>query len=374
MKVLVAAAGSGGHINPGIAIANKIKEEQPDAEIIFVGTKRGLENDLVPRSGFELEKIEVYGVSREISYTNFKKMCKTLKGFFQARKLVKRIKPDIVIGTGGYICGPIFLAANKYKIPTLLHESNAFPGVTVKMLSKKVKTILVAFKDAKERLPKGKNVILTGTPTKIKDLKLSQDEIDDLKKNQGFVTNKPLVLVYGGSQGAKSINESIIEIIELSKNKEYEIMWATGPKQYEIIRKELEDKKIDINNINGVKILPYIYNMDEAMNISDLCVCRSGAMTITEMSIIGKPAIFAPFPFAAENHQEYNAKVLVNQGAARILTDKNMTGNTLNDLINEMIKDRNKLKQMGENAKKIVINNVEDKIYDEIRKLMNLKK
>jgi len=196
MKVLIAAAGTGGHINPGIAIANKIKKEIPNVEIIFVGTKRGLENDLVPRAGYELKTIQVYGISREISIENFKKMIKTIKGFGQARKLIKEIKPSIVIGTGGYICGPIFVAAINKKIPTVLHESNAFPGVTVKMLSKKVNKILVGFKDAKERLPKGKDVVVTGTPTKVKNLNLSQVQINEIKVKLGFNTEEPLVLAF----------------------------------------------------------------------------------------------------------------------------------------------------------------------------------
>ena len=370
MKVLIAAAGTGGHINPGIAIANKIKKENPTAEIIFVGTTRGLENDLVPRAGYKLKTIEVYGISREISLANFRKMCKTLKSFGQAKKLIKEIKPDIVIGTGGYICGPVFLAACKKKIPTVLHESNAFPGVTVKMLSKKVDTVLVGFEDAIARLPKAKKIVVTGTPTKVKNLNLSDEKIKELKKSQGFSTEKPLVLVFGGSQGAKPINNALIEIIKTKINKNYQIIWASGPKQYDIIKEELEKSRININNISNIKIVPYIYNMEEVMSMADLVVCRSGALTITEISIIGKPAIFIPLPFAAENHQEYNAQVLVKQNAAKILHDKELNAHSLNNTINSIIKDKNNLIQMSKNARKIAVENVEDNIYEEIKKLI----
>lgn len=366
MKVLIAAAGTGGHINPGIAIANKIKEKNPNAEIIFVGTSRGLENDLVPRAGYELKHIEVYGISREISINNAKKIFKTIKGFGQAKKLIKQLNPDIVIGTGGYICGPICLAATKNKIPTILHESNAFPGVTVKMLSKKVNKILLGFEDAKKRLSKAKQLIVTGTPTKFTGIQLSELEIINKKKELGFNSELPLILVFGGSQGAKRINETIINIIENKLNSTYQILWASGPKQYDIIKEELEDKKININNIKNVKILPYIYNMEEVMKVSDLLVCRSGAMTITEIAISKKPAIFIPLSTAAENHQEYNANVLVNRNAAKILHDNEINEKTLNDLINEMISDKTRLKEMGENAGKIVTTNVEEKIYNEI--------
>lgn len=371
MKILIAAAGTGGHINPGIAIANKIKKELPEAEIIFVGTNRGLENDLVPRSGYELRKIEVYGISREISIANLKKMIKTIKGFGEARKLIKEIKPDLVIGTGGYICGPIFLAAVKKKIPTVLHESNAFPGITVKMLSKKVDKILVAFEDAKTRLPKAKYVTVTGTPTKFTGIELTEKEKQIKKKELGLALNKPIVLIFGGSQGAKPINDTLLDIVCHKSNQFYQIIWAAGPKQYEIIKEKLEKEGKDIQNIDNIKIFPYIYNMEEVMNIADIVLCRSGAMTITEIATVGKPAIFVPLPFAAENHQEYNAKVLVKEEAARILRDEDLNETSLNLTIQELIEDPEHLKKMGENAKKIQISNVTDKIYKEIEPLIH---
>ena len=157
MKVVIAAAGTGGHINPGIAIANKIKQENKNAKITFIGTLRGLENDLVPRAGYDLERIEAYGISRKISVKNIKNICKTISSFKKAKKLIKKLSPDIVIGTGGYICGPVLLAANKYKIPSVVHESNAYPGVTVKLLSNKVDEVLVGFEDAKKKTSKSKN-------------------------------------------------------------------------------------------------------------------------------------------------------------------------------------------------------------------------
>jgi UDP-N-acetylglucosamine--N-acetylmuramyl-(pentapeptide) pyrophosphoryl-undecaprenol N-acetylglucosamine transferase len=174
MKVLIAAAQTGGHINPGIAIANKIKQENPNAEIVFIGTTRGLENDLVPRAGYELITIEAYGITRKISFQNLINICKTLIGFKKAKKIVKKLSPDIIIGTGGFICGPVFAAGIKYKIPTILHESNAFPGMAVKLLAKKVNTILVGFNQTKEKLPKLSNVIVTGTPTKLRKINISR--------------------------------------------------------------------------------------------------------------------------------------------------------------------------------------------------------
>lgn len=369
MKVIIAAAQTGGHINPGIAIANKIKKENKNADILFIGTTRGLENDLVPRAGFSLKTIDAYGINRKISIQNIKNMIKTLKGFGEAKKIVKKFNPDIVIGTGGFICGPVLTAATKYNIPTILHESNAFPGVAVKLLSKKVDTILLGFEDAKKRLPKAKNIVVTGTPTKIKKVNIPQDKKNSIISNLGLDTNLPIILAFGGSQGAKSINETLIEIIKNKKNTNYQIIWASGPKQYEIIESTLKKENIDINKIKNVKILPYIYNMEEMMNLADIIISRSGAMTINEIAITGKPAIFVPFPFATENHQEYNARVLVNIDAAKIILDKDLNAESLSKTLNEMLKDKNQLIKMGQNASSVAINNVEEKIYAEIKRL-----
>ncbi len=372
MKVMIAAAGTGGHINPGLAIANKIKKEEPDSQIIFIGTNRGLENDLVPRAGYELKTIDAYGFDRTISFDNMKKIYKTFHCIKVMKKMISEFKPDIIIGTGGYICVPVGLAAKAKKIPVVLHESNAFPGVAIKMLSNKANEILLGFEAAKKRLPKAKNISVTGTPTKVKKLTISSSKKQELLKQNFLDPNKPVVLFFGGSQGAQSINQSLIEIISGKKNKSYQIMWAAGPAQYEEIKSNLyKNFNLQIDSIPDVKIVPYIYNMEEMMNIIDLVVCRSGAMTITEIANVGKPAIFIPFPFATENHQEYNAKVLEKVGAAKIILDKDLNSEILNKQIEELVKNKQQLIKMGENANKISIPNVEERIYKEIKKQLN---
>lgn len=370
MNVIIAAAGTAGHINPGIAIANRIKKEFQDAKIVFIGTTRGLENDLVPRAGYELKTIDAYGLSMKISIDNFKKMYKTWKGYGQAKKIVKDFKPDIVIGTGGYICGAVISAAHKLGVPTLLHESNAFPGKAVKLLAKKTDTILVSFKDATSRIKGAKNVVFTGTPVKIKKQEYSINEKSKIIKDLSLNELKPIVLVFGGSQGAKRINEAIIDIIKQKKNKNYQVIWATGPKQYDIIKEILDDENININNIENMKIVPYIYNMEEVMNVVDIIVARSGAMTITEISNLGKPSILVPLPNVSHNHQLYNAKVLENEGAAYIILDEELKGENLNDLIDKMVLDKSQIIEMGKNALKVSTNNAEQKIFEEISKLV----
>ena len=369
MRVIIAAAGTAGHINPGIAIANEIKRQEKDSKIIFIGTTRGLENDLVPRAGYELKTIEAYGLSKKLTVDNLKKMYKTLKGFKEAKNIIKEFKPDVVIGTGGYICGATISEAHKLGIPTVLHESNAFPGKAIKILAKKTNTILVSFKDAIPRIKNARNIVFTGTPVKIKKINYSEEMKKNKIKELGLKDDKPIVLIFGGSQGAQKINEAIIEIIEKNMNKDYQVIWATGPKQYDIIKEELDNKHKNINRIENMKIVPYIYNMEEIMNLVDLIVARSGAMTVTEISNLGKPSILVPLPNVSHNHQLYNAKALENIGASKILLNDNLTGNLLNEQIEKIVLNKNILLKMGEKALSMATSNVEEKIYDEIKKV-----
>ncbi len=370
MKVIIAAAGTAGHINPGIAIANKIKQENPNAEIIFVGTTRGLENDLVPRAGYELKTINAYGFSKKISIENLKKLYKTCKGFGEAKKIIKEFKPDIVIGTGGYICGAMIISAHNLHVPTMLHESNSFPGKAVKMLAKKTDTILVSFKDAIPRIKKAKKVVHTGTPVKIRKQDYGINEKNRMLKELGLNEIKPIILVSGGSQGAQKINEAIIAIILNKLNKNYQVIWATGPKQFDGVKEILEKDGICMSHMEGIKILPYIYNMQEIMNIADVMIGRAGAMTVTEISNLGKPSILIPLPNVSHNHQLYNAKVLEDVDAAKIILNDELTGEKLSCTIEEIILNQSKMQKMGENALKVSTREAEKKIYQEIKLLV----
>ncbi len=347
MKVLIAAAGTAGHINPAISIANIIKEREENSKIMFLGTTRGLENDLVPRAGYELKTINAYGLSRKISIDNLRKMRKTIKGIFEAKKIMEEFKPDIVIGTGGYICGAAVMAANLCKIPVLLHESNAFPGKAVKMAAKRTNTILVSFKEAVSKIPNCKNVVYTGTPVKVKKRNFSKSERTTIINAIGLNEEKPIVLVFGGSQGAEKINNAICEIIERKMNQNYQIIWAAGPKQFDIIKRNLLEKKININNIKNCKVFPYIYNMEEIENISDLVVSRSGAMTITEIANLSKPSILIPLPNVSNDHQMYNARVLEKAGASIIIKNNELIGENLNIEIEKIVLDKHKCEEMG---------------------------
>ena len=370
MRVIVATAGTGGHINPGLAIANKIKQEEKDSEIIFIGTNRGLENDLVPRAGYELKTIEAYGLSKKLSIDNIKKMCKTLGATSKARKIIKEFKPDVIVGAGGYICGPVVWAAKKEKIPVVLHESNAYPGKAVKHLAKNANVVLISFEEARERIPNAKKIVYTGTPVKIQKKDYTKEEKNKILNELKIEDKLPIILVFGGSQGAQKINEAIIGILTKKLNKKYQIIWATGPKQYDIVKEELKQKSIDIENVPNAKILPYIYNMEEIMNISDVIVARSGAMTITEISNLGKPSILIPLPNVSQDHQLRNAEVLQKIGAGKIILNDKLTSENLNQEISEIILNPTNMKKMGEKAYTKSVKNVQEKIYNEIKKVV----
>lgn len=369
MRVIVAAAGTAGHINPGLAIANKIKEKETNSEIIFIGTTRGLENDLVPRAGYKLKTIEAYGLSKEISISNMKKIYATLKATGKARKIIQEFKPDVIVGAGGYICGPVVWAAKKEKVPVILHESNAFPGKAVKTLAKKAETVLISFEEARKRIPKAKNIVFTGTPVKIEKKEYNVEEKKKILEKEKLKENMPIVLIFGGSQGAQKINEAIIGIIESKLNKKYQIIWATGPKQFDIIKEVLLQKNIHISNIENTTILPYIYNMEEVMNVSDIIVARSGAMTITEISNLGKPSILIPLPNVSQDHQLYNAKVLENVGAAKIILNNELNKNNLNEEIQKIINNPDLMKEMSKKAYTKSVKDVQENIYKEIKKI-----
>ena len=355
MKFLIAAGGTGGHITPGVAIANKLKEL--GHEVKFLGTSTGMEVDLVPKAGYELKIIRAQGLHRGFSLKNIKTIKSLFDGISDVKKIIDEEKPDMVIGTGGYVTAPAIMAAIQNKIPSMIHESNALPGKTTTWLSKKVDCVAVGFEAAKERLPKAKNIVYTGNPTKM------QGAFNYEETRKKLNITKPLVLVFGGSQGAKKINETMISLINESEINDYQIIYATGPKNYDDIISQIK-----VQNEN-VKIEKYIYNMEEIMSASDIAVCRSGALTITELGIIGVPSILIPLPTAAENHQYYNAKTIEDTGAGIIIEEKDLTKQSLENEIKEMLSNKEKLKTMKQKALKKENVGAIDKIVEEVKKI-----
>lgn len=369
MRVVFACAGTGGHINPAIAMANLVLKNEVDSKVLFIGTENGLENKLVANAGYEIKHIRTGKILRELTLKNITALINAYKGISDAKKILKDFQPDIVIGTGGYICGPVMKAAKKLKIPYYLHESNAFPGVSVKLLAKDAKCVMIGFEDAKKRLNSKANVVYTGTPAKFTEkdiLNLNKDEC--IKKLNLDEINKKIVLVTCGSQGAKKINEVVLSMIEKYRDNNIYFILVTGDKNYdEVLKlKKQVEQKIGESLDNYLRIEKFIFNMDEMYKVADMCITRAGAMTISELALAHKPAILIPLPTAAENHQFFNAKVLENVNAARIIEQKDLNEDSLNKTIQEIISNDN-IEKMGQNASKVIVKNVEEKIYDCIK-------
>lgn len=360
VKVLIAAGGTGGHITPGVAIANALKEA--GHSVLFVGTNTGMEVDLVPKAGYDIRYIHARGLRGGLSLKNVKAVSELFKGIADVKKIIKEEKIDLVVGTGGYVTAPAMIAAIRCKVPSFIHESNALPGKTTTWLSGKVNAVALGFQDAIQRLPKAKHAVFTGNPTKFK-VQLSREEA---KKKLGI--QKPLVLVFGGSQGAKKINDTMIEFINTSNIKDYQVIYATGPAHYDEIIAKINPECENVKNQN-VKIEKYIYNMDEVMPASDIAVCRSGALTVTELGIAGVPAILIPFPYAAENHQYYNAKTIADYGGGVIIEEKDLTRENLENTIVSILNNKEKYDKMKSSALRTENVGAISRIMSEINKL-----
>ena len=366
MKVVFACAGTGGHINPAIAMANIIMKNEPDSQVLFIGTETGLENKLVANAGYEIKHIRTGKIIRELTLKNFSQMIHAIQGIGDAKKLLKEFAPDIIIGTGGYICGPVMKAAVKLKIPYYLHESNAFPGVSVKLLAKNAKAVMVGFEDAKQRLNQKANVVYTGTPAKFSEEDIINLDKEACLKEVGLENiNKKIVLVTCGSQGAKRINEVLLDMVKEYQDENTYYILVTGDKNYDEVLKLKEDieKEIGKSLDEYIKLEKFIFNMDKMYKVADMCITRAGAMTISELSLAHKPSILIPLPTAAENHQFFNAKVLADVDAAILIEQKDLTTKSLNDAVKQII-DGNNIEKMSANASKVIVKKVQKNIYN----------
>ncbi len=360
MRILLSGGGTAGHINPAVAIAKTVLEHEKDAEALFVGTPNGMEQRLVPREGFEIRSVEVMGLRRRLTLENVKVAVNYFTSIRDAGKIIDEFAPTVVVGTGGYVCAPVVKAAFKRKIPTLIHEQNVFPGLAIKMLAKKADVTAISFEETRT-MAKAKNMVLTGNP-----LRPSLFEPVDTARTRaelGFDA-RPTVLVFGGSLGAEKINEALIAMLKKGK-LDFNLVAATGEKHYDGFMKALDGVEIGSN----VKILPYIYNMRELFALADLAVCRAGAITVSEINALGKASVLIPSPYVAHNHQEYNARYLEKNGAARVLLEKDLNGESLREAIVSVIGDKAALDGMRRSSAEIGITDGAEAIYREIKKL-----
>ena len=368
MHILFAGGGTAGHINPALAVAGYIKEKHPQAKISYIGTAKKLEAKLVPEKGYDFYSIEVSGFQRSFTPVNIAKNVKAavcaVTASVKARKLLKKLNPDLVVGTGGYVSGPVLSQAAKLGFKTAIHEQNAYPGITNKMLCSQVDRVMLAMKEAENRFKLNKKPDIVGNPVRPELTKISREEA---RAKLGF-DNRPVILSFGGSLGAEKINNSVCELIKYHNDSgKYYHIHATGKVGYEDMVAKLSDIKLSEN----IDLREYIKDMDVCMAAADVVICRAGAITLSELAVCRKPSILIPSPYVAENHQFHNAMTLKNVGAAEVIEEKELSGEKLISTVEAMLSDTNKLNEMSINAQKVAIDDANERIYKVLMELLN---
>ena len=375
MKAIFAAGGTAGHINPALAIADKLKSVFPDAEIMFIGTPQGMEARLVTKAGYNFTPVEMAGFQRHISIQNIGRNAKAAYLYFFAakravRKILKEFQPDIVIGTGGYVTGTVLGQAAALGIKTVTHESNSYPGMATKMLAKKADKVLLATADAEKYLSSTEHCVVTGNPLR-SNIKI--EERSAARKRLGL-PDQFTILSFGGSLGANRITEAVAELIAWEeKTGGINHIHSYGGKGKELFYSALEQSGAHEDKSKHI-FRDYIDKMYTCMCAADLIISRAGAMTITELMAIGRPAVLVPYPNAAENHQYYNALTLSNAHAAILIEDKDLTKARLVEEVSELYNDRGRLALMEENSRRSAKNDAADRILGEIIDLLGKEK
>jgi len=366
LKVIMACGGTGGHIYPALAIADTIKMKNPEAEIIFIGTLKGMENEIVPAHGYQIKNIPASGIKRKKIWKNVKTFKDTMEGYSQAKAIMKSFKPDLVIGTGGYVCGPVVRAAHKLGIKTAIHEQNAFPGMTNKLLSKYADKVFLSFEESRKYFKREKDMYLTGNPLRrgfvMSDKKVARDR---LKIKDGEM----VVLCFGGSLGSPRINELMTKMIEVFNGVDgVSIFFVTGKIHYKAIEEKLAQTVGELKE--NVRIFEYIENMPEYMGASDVIISRAGALTVAELTACGKPAILIPSPYVTGNHQYFNARVMSDKGAAVLIEEKDLNDESVIAVISQMRSNSDILRNMEKNSKSLAKTDAAEKIYNELEEFL----
>lgn len=374
MRILFAGGGTAGHINPALAIAGTVREKEPDAEILYIGAKGGMEEKLVPAAGYEFRSVTISGFQRKLSWANVKKNIRTVKNIFtstaEAKRIIREFKPDICVGTGGYVAGPVIREAMKLGIPAVIHEQNAYPGVTNKALSKHAKRTMLAVADAQPHLSPSAHCVVTGNPIRPAVLRADRQQA---RAALGISQDTPLILSFGGSLGARRINEAVAELLLWSASEAcpFQFHHIHGFGQWgKWFPDLLKEKGLDVSQHPGVDIREYITDMPECLAAADLVICRAGAITLSELQAQGKAAILIPSPNVAENHQYHNAMAMVKREAAVILEEKDLTGEALCMAVKKLFEEPGAIEKLAENARKMAITDANERIYSILKEVL----
>ena len=367
VKVIFAGGGTGGHLFPALAIAEKLKQVRKSAEILFIGTRKGIEGKIIPNSDFEFLPIRISGVSRErnLLLTILKNLLVPLEILIAVLKsfwLLSRNKPDAVVGTGGFVSGPPLIAATLMGIPTLIHEQNSYPGITTRLLAGRVTRVHLGMEKCLKYLKKkDMKVEVSGNPVRGELLRRAESLSS---KSYGLVTGKQTILIFGGSQGSHPINMNILKNFDQYANRrEIQLLWQTGTLDHQMIINS-------VGELDNVKILPFLTDMAGAYSSADLAICRAGALTLAELSAVGLPSILIPLPHAAEKHQDYNAAIMEEAGAAIVISQDELPSGLLEETVFELLFDQWKLKEMSEAAKSLAYHDSAMKIVNSLLGIM----
>ena len=367
MRVLISGGGTGGHVNPAVAIANYLREKNKNIQIAFAGTEKGLENKVVPREGYKLYYLKVLPFNRKkkISFANAAAAVKAVTSRAAAKKIIKDFRPDIVVGTGGYVSWPVLSVAAKLKIPAVIHEQNAFPGLTTKMLAKTADKVMISFEESRKYFKNQDNLIYTGNP-----VRREYFETDGKQAKKELSPGRTMILSVGGSGGAEGLNDTAIDFMDkYAKNKNITHYHVTGARSYKTYSKQFKDRGLGV--YNNLFLSEYIYDIYKYYAAADIIICRAGALTLTELAVLKKPAVLIPSPYVAENHQYKNAEILEKQNAAVIIEEKDLSAEKLAEIIEALTADPFKLLDMAKNIGRFAPDGALDKIYDIITGLKN---
>lgn len=371
MRLLITGGGSGGHVNPALAIADTIAKNEPGSEIAYVGTPDGIENKLVPKAGYRMYHVKVERLRRRLTLRNVKAAYYALTSPAKAKKIIREFKPDLVVGTGGYVSWPIVKAASKLHIPTALHESNALPGVAVRMLAKHVDLILTTFDKTGEYLKMPDKTVKVGNP--VLGTFASSDRAA-AKKRLGCENYAKIILSYGGSLGAEAVNDATLELMRdyTASHPDTLHIHATGALEYAAAKKKYDE--YGLGAYENCVLLEYIYDMPDRMASADVVICRAGSMTISELAAAGRCAVMIPSPHVAENHQYVNAKVLADAGAARLIEEKDLAGGRLVREVASLLGDDAARRSIERAVTAFAALDSNKRIYEELTALIRRKK
>ena len=366
LKIIVSGGGTGGHIFPAIAIANAIKSLRSDTEILFVGAKGKMEMEKVPAAGYAIEGLWISGLQRKLTLSNLSFPFKVMSSLVKANGILRRFKPDAVIGTGGFASGPMLRMAAKKGIVTLIQEQNSYPGITNKILSKKVNKICVAYTGMEKFFPKEK-ILITGNPVRQDILNLEGKRERGLE-HFGLKSDKKIILVIGGSLGARTINESIVTCLPAFEKNNIQLVWQTGKHFYETAK-----AAVGPASAKGIKVFDFIQKMDYAYAVADMVISRAGASSVSELSLVKKPCILVPSPNVAEDHQTKNAMALVTHHAAILIADQ-VAREQLCEAALKLVNDVEECFRLSENISRLAFKDSATVIANEVISLINKKK